>query len=69
LKKISPIGEIPRHDGNQHTLYVEETVLEIRKVGLTDELRQLLMHEVSSLVGVKPDKYFLTADLKKIEVE
>ena len=39
-----------------------ETVLEIRKLGLADELRQLLGQGVSSLIGINPDNYFRTAD-------
>ena len=39
-----------------------ETVLEIRKRGLADELRELLGNGVSSLIGINPDNYFRTAD-------
>lgn len=39
-----------------------ETVLEIRKRGLADELRELLGHGVSNLIGINPDNYFRTAD-------
>ena len=39
-----------------------ETVLEIRKRGLADELRHLLGHGVSNLIGINPDNYFRTAD-------
>lgn len=39
-----------------------ETVLEIRKHGLADELRELLGHGVSNLIGINPDNYFRTAD-------
>ncbi|MFM5280514.1 hypothetical protein [Aeromonas caviae] len=39
-----------------------ETVLEIRKRGLAEELRELLGHGVSNLVGINPDNYFRTAD-------
>lgn len=39
-----------------------ETVLEIRKRGLADELRKLLAGGVSNLIGIKPDNYFRTAD-------
>lgn len=39
-----------------------ETVLEIRKHGLADELRELLGHGVSDLIGINPDNYYRTAD-------
>lgn len=39
-----------------------ETVLEIRKRGLADDLRELLGHGVSSLIGIDPENYFRTAD-------
>jgi hypothetical protein len=39
-----------------------ETVLEIRKRGLAEELRDLLGHGVSNLIGINPDNYFRTAD-------
>lgn len=39
-----------------------ETVLEIRKHGLADELRELLGNGVSNLIGINPDNYFRTAD-------
>ncbi len=39
-----------------------ETVLDIRKRGLADELRELLGHGVSSLISINPDNYFRTAD-------
>ena len=39
-----------------------ETVLEIRKRGLAGELRALLGHGVSDLIGINPDNYFRTAD-------
>jgi hypothetical protein len=39
-----------------------ETVLEIRKRGLANELRQLLGQGVSNLIGINPDNYFRTAD-------
>lgn len=39
-----------------------ETVLEIRKRGLADELRELLGLGVSNLIGINPDNYFRTAD-------
>lgn len=39
-----------------------ETVLEIRKLGLADDLRELLADGVSNLVGINPDNYFRTAD-------
>lgn len=39
-----------------------ETVLEIRKRGLAEELRELLGRGVSDLVGINPDNYFRTAD-------
>lgn len=39
-----------------------ETVLEIRKRGLADELRELLGHGVSNLIGINPENYFRTAD-------
>lgn len=39
-----------------------ETVLEIRKRGLADDLRQLLGHGVSNLIGIDPDNYFRSAD-------
>lgn len=39
-----------------------ETVLEIRRRGLAEELRELLGHGVSNLVGINPDNYFRTAD-------
>ncbi|WP_287878559.1 hypothetical protein [Aquitalea sp.] len=39
-----------------------ETVLEIRKRGLADELRELLGNGVSNLIGINPDNYFRTAD-------
>lgn len=39
-----------------------ETVLEIRKRGLANELRELLSQGVSNLIGINPDNYFRTAD-------
>ncbi|GAO68585.1 hypothetical protein [Comamonas sp. E6] len=39
-----------------------ETVLEIRKRGLAGELRELLGHGVSDLIGINQDNYFRTAD-------
>jgi hypothetical protein len=39
-----------------------ETVLEIRKRGLAEELRHLLGEGVSNLIGINPDNYFRTAD-------
>lgn len=39
-----------------------ETVLEIRRRGLADDLRELLGHGVSDLIGINPDNYFRTAD-------
>jgi hypothetical protein len=39
-----------------------ETVLEIRKRGLADELREVLGHGVSNLIDINPDNYFRTAD-------
>lgn len=39
-----------------------ETVLEIRKRGLAEELRNLLGNGVSSLININPDNYFRTAD-------
>jgi hypothetical protein len=39
-----------------------ETVLEIRKRGLADDLRELLGQGVSNLIGINPDNYFRTAD-------
>lgn len=39
-----------------------ETVLEIRRLGLADELRQLLGNGVPNLIGINPDNYFRTAD-------
>ena len=39
-----------------------ETVLEIRKRGLANELRELLGHGVPNLIGINPDNYFRTAD-------
>ena len=39
-----------------------ETVLEIRRRGLADDLRELLGHGVSNLIGINPDNYFRTAD-------
>ncbi len=39
-----------------------ETVLEIRRRGLADDLRELLAVGVSNLVGINPDNYFRTAD-------
>lgn len=39
-----------------------ETVLEIRRRGLADDLRELLAGGVSNLIGVNPDNYFRTAD-------
>ena len=39
-----------------------ETVLEIRKRGLAEELRELLGRGVSDLIGINPDNFFRTAD-------
>lgn len=39
-----------------------ETVLEIRRRGLADDLRELLADGVSNLIGINPDNYFRTAD-------
>lgn len=39
-----------------------ETVLDIRKRGLAEELRELLGHGVPSLIGINPENYFRTAD-------
>lgn len=39
-----------------------ETVLEIRKRGLAQEVRSILGQGVSELVGINPDNYFRTAD-------
>lgn len=39
-----------------------ETVLEIRKRGLAEELRELLGRGISDLIGINPDNYFRTAD-------
>lgn len=39
-----------------------ETVLEIRKKGLAQEVRSILGHGVSDLIGINPDNYFRTAD-------
>jgi hypothetical protein len=39
-----------------------ETVLQIRKQGLAEEVRAILGHGVSDLIGIKPDNYFRTAD-------
>lgn len=39
-----------------------ETVLEIRRRGLANDLRELLADGVSNLVGINPDNYFRTAD-------
>ncbi|WP_426344246.1 hypothetical protein ACN9MU_04710 [Pseudoduganella sp. R-32] len=39
-----------------------ETVLEIRRRGLAEELRELLGRGVSDLIGINPDNYFRTAD-------
>ena len=39
-----------------------ETVLEIRRRGLADDLRELLGQGVSNLIGINPDNYFRTAD-------
>lgn len=39
-----------------------ETVLDIRKRGLAEELRELLGNGISGLVGINPDNYFRTAD-------
>ncbi|MCW5238255.1 hypothetical protein [Verminephrobacter eiseniae] len=37
-------------------------MLEIRKRGLANELRELLGHGVPNLIGINPDNYFRTAD-------
>lgn len=39
-----------------------ETVVEIRKNGLADELRGLLSHGVADLIALKPENYHRTAD-------
>ncbi|WP_416311236.1 hypothetical protein [Pseudomonas sp. W03] len=39
-----------------------ETVLEIRKAGLAEELREILGRGVAELISVRPDNYFRTAD-------
>jgi hypothetical protein len=39
-----------------------ETVLEIRRRGLADEVRALLGQGVSELIGINPSNYFRTAD-------
>lgn len=39
-----------------------ETVIEIRRRGLADELRELLAEGVSNLIDINPDNYFRTAD-------
>ncbi|WP_124370737.1 hypothetical protein [Pseudomonas sp. R2-7-07] len=39
-----------------------ETVLNIRRAGLAEELRYLLGHGVSELIKVRPENYFRTAD-------
>lgn len=39
-----------------------ETVLEIRKQGLAEEVRTLLGRGVGDLIGINPDNYFRTAD-------
>lgn len=39
-----------------------ETVLEIRKKGLAQEVRSILGHGVANLVGINPHNYFRTAD-------
>jgi hypothetical protein len=39
-----------------------ETVLQIRKQGLAEEVRAILGHGVSDLIGINPDNYFRTAD-------
>lgn len=39
-----------------------KNVLEIRKRGLADEVRSLLGHGVSDLIGLNPNNYFRTAD-------
>lgn len=39
-----------------------ETVLQIRKLGLAEELRSLLGEGIAELVSIKPNNYFRTAD-------
>ena len=39
-----------------------ETVLDIRKRGLAQELRELLGHGVSDLISIRSDNYFRTSD-------
>lgn len=39
-----------------------QTVLDIRRRGLADDLRELLGQGVSNLIGINPDNYFRTAD-------
>ncbi len=39
-----------------------ETVLEIRRRGLANELRELLGEGIANLVGINPENYFRTAD-------
>ncbi|WP_085701839.1 hypothetical protein [Pseudomonas sp. B15(2017)] len=39
-----------------------ETVLDIRRAGLAEEVRSILGHGVSELVNLRPDNYFRTAD-------
>jgi len=39
-----------------------ETVLEIRKHGLADEIRAILGHGIADLIAINPNNYFRTAD-------
>lgn len=39
-----------------------ETVLQIRKAGLADELRSILGEGIAELISVRPDNYYRTAD-------
>ena len=39
-----------------------EAVLKIRQQGLADEVRAILSHGVSDLIGINPNNYFRTAD-------
>lgn len=39
-----------------------ETVLQIRKAGLAEELRSILGHGISELISINPNNYYRTAD-------
>lgn len=39
-----------------------ETILQIRKQGLAEDVRAMLGHGVADLIGINPNNYFRTAD-------